>query len=403
MKYICLYLHVHQPFRIRNYNIFDIGNYSNYFENDAAGIYSNREVFYKIAKKSYYPLNRILLNLLKNNPHFKVNFSITGTILEQMLKFDTNVLSSFKDLVKTKKVEILSETYYHSLASLYAKQEFIRQVNMHAKAIKDVFGLTTRFFRNTELIFSNYISQIVEDMGFDGMITEGTEKILHWRSPNYLYKTNTKKGINLMLKNYKLSDDMAFRFGEKTWVEYPLNAEKYLYWLDNTPGEVINLFMDYETFGEHQWEDTGIFNFFEDFINRALGRGYKFINFKDINKLLKPCDRIDCPFIVSWADIERDTSAWTENPMQQDVLHKIYDLEEELLSSCEDSLIKDWRYLQISDHFYYMCTKWFNDGDVHAYFSPYKSPYEAYNNYNNVLIDLKQRFSAVKKYAKVKV
>jgi len=294
MKKLCLYLHVHQPHRLRKYRIFDIGNNSNYFDEEI-----NEQVFDKVSYKSYLPLNNILLNLLNRHDQFKVNLSITGVLLEQAEKYNTNVLDSFISLTNTNKTEILAETYYHSLASLYSPQEFARQVDLHKNKIFKIFGQKPKYFRNTELIYSNYIASMVEEMGFKGIIAEGTEKILHWRSPNYLYKTNTNKGINLMLKNYKLSDDIAWRFSNKGWVEHPLSSEKYLHWLDNTPGETINLFMDYETFGEHQWEDTGIFNFFEHFVSKAIERGYEFINFKDIEKTLEPKEKIDCPFVIS--------------------------------------------------------------------------------------------------------
>ncbi len=382
-KYICLYLHVHQPFRLKNYNIFDIGTTSDYFS------LKNKQIFNKVSKKSYIPANRIFLRSLKKYKNFHLNLSITGTILEQMNCWDLDVLDSFKSLVLTKKVEIISETYYHSLASLYSLKEFKEQVILHKKIIKDLFNQTPTYFRNTELIYSDNIAQLVEDLGYKGILAEGTEKVLYWRSPNYLYQTNTNKGINLLLKNYKLSDDIAFRFSNRNWNEYPLTAEKYLHWIDNTPGEIINLFMDYETFGEHQWEDTGIFNFLEAFIKKAVRLGYKFLKVSQVNKYLSKKGVVSSPFIISWADTERDISAWVDNSLQRDSLHKLYLLEKDVLNSGNEYIIKLWRNLQTSDHFYYMCTKWFNDGSVHKYFSPYQSPYEAFNNFNNVLIDLK--------------
>lgn len=382
-KYICLYLHVHQPFRLKNYTIFDIGKGQDYFSLE------NKAIFDKVSTKSYLPANSLFLNALKNNKDFKLNLSITGTIIEQMLKWNPAVLNSFKDLTSTKKVEIISETYYHSLASIYSLSEFKKQVYEHKKLVKNIFKQVPTYFRNTELIYSDYLAQVVEDMGYKGILAEGTEKILHWRSPNYLYKTNTKKGINLLLKNYKLSDDIAFRFSNKHWNEHPLTVEKYLHWIDNTPGELLNLFMDYETFGEHQWEDTGIFAFLEHFIKKATERGYKFLKVSEVKKHLDTQDVVSSPFIISWADTERDISAWVDNALQKDSLQKLYSLEESVLNSKNEYIIKLWRTLQTSDHFYYMCTKWFNDGSVHKYFSPYESPYEAFNNFNNVLIDLK--------------
>lgn len=387
-KKICLYLHVHQPHRIKNYQIFDIGNNSNYFDLKKQNNI-NKQVFDKVSKKSYIPMNNLLYKLLVTNKKFKINFSITGTLIEQANLYNKNVLQSFIKLSNTKKVEILGETYYHSLASLYSETEFKKQVKKHTKTIKKYFNMSPQFFRNTELIYSNHIAQMAEDLKFKGIITEGTPKILGWRSPNYLYKTNTRKSINLLLKNYVLSDDVAWRFSNKHWVEHPLSADKYMHWLDNTPGDVINLFMDYETFGEHQWEDTNIFQFFEDFVKKALNLGYEFIKVSESSKALDSKDRIDCPFTISWADEQRDTSAWTENSMQQDSLRKIYTLEKDIMKSKSKLLKNRWRRLQTSDHFYYMCTKWFNDGDAHKYFSPYSTPYEAFNNFNNALIDLK--------------
>lgn len=385
MKNIFLYLHVHQPQRLRDYTIFDIGQKEDYFSKE------NENIFNKVAKKSYLPTNYLLQKLLYKYPEFKINFSITGTFIEQAKEYNPEVLKTFINLAKTKKVDILAETYYHSLAALYSKSEFERQVLKHIKTISSIFGIKPTYFRNTELIYSNKIAQYVENLNFKGIITEGTEKILHWRSPNYLYRTNTNKGINLLLKNYKLSDDIAWRFSNKNWEEYPLTTDKYIHWLDNTPGETINLFMDYETFGEHQWEDTGIFNFVESFVGKAISKGYTFRLLKDTDKFFKNKGTIDCPFNISWADEERDTTAWTENAMQQDMLKKIYALENIIINSKNRKLIDTWRHLQVSDHFYYMCTKWFSDGDAHAYFSPYKSPYQAYNTYNNVYIDLKER------------
>lgn len=387
-KKICLYLHVHQPHRIKNFQIFDIGNNTSYFDLKKAGNI-NKEIFNKVAQKSYLPMNKLLHKLIVTNQNFKVNLSITGTLVEQAKLYNKEVLNSFTKLTKTKKTEVLAETYYHSLASLYSPREFKKQVTMHKKMVYREFSLNPTFFRNTELIYSDYIAQLAEKMHFKGIITEGTEKILGWRSPNYLYKTNTKKGINLLLKNYSLSDDIAWRFSNKAWNEHPLVPQKYIHWLDNTPGEIINLFMDFETFGEHQWEDTNIFEFFEEFVKKALKSGYKFIKISEVSKYLEQKDTVSAPFNISWADEQRDTSAWTENPMQQDSLQKIYMLENKVLQSKNKKILQNWRRLQTSDHFYYMCTKWFNDGDAHKYFSPYSTPYDAFNNFNNALVDLK--------------
>lgn len=388
MKKICLYLHAHQPHRLKNISIFDLsyGNahkISHYIDKKL-----NNEVFEKVAEKSYLPANKIFKKLLENNEKFKLNLSITGSLIEQAQENNTSVLESFVDLCKTGKCEILAETYHHTLASLYSQPEFKSQIKAHTKLIQKIFKQTPVSFRNTELIYSDQIAQVVEDMGFKNIITEGHEKFLHWRSPNYLYKSNTKKGMNLLLKNYKLSDDVAWRFSNKGWGEYPLTAEKFLYWIDSTPGDTINLFMDFETLGEHQWEDTGIFSFLESFVNMATQRGYEFINIKDSGKKLKSVGHMTISQLVSWADEERDTSAWNENSMQKDTLAKIYSLENKVKSKKNKSLLKLWRTMQASDHFYYMCTKWFSDGDAHKYFSPYGTPHTAYCNYSNSLISL---------------
>lgn len=390
MKQICLYLHVHQPNRIKNTTVFNIGNIDNYFQNKSDHC-KNKENFNKIKNKSYFPTNKLLLKLLKDIKNFKVNLSITGVFIEQCLKYDKKVLTSFQKLTKTKKCEILAETYNHSLASLYSKKEFLTQVKKHKKIIKKYFGVECNYFRNTELIYSNEIAQMVENMGYKGIITEGTEKILNHKSPNFLYTTNTQKGINLFLKNYKLSDDVAWRFSNKFWPEYPLTAQKYVNWIENSTGDVINIFLDYETFGEHQWEDTKIFEFLKQFVLLATYRGHKFINMSDIK--LRPKEKINCPFVISWADEERDTSAWTGNIMQQTCLKKIYAIEKIVLKTKNKGIIESWRHLQTSDHFYYMCTKYSSDGDAHKYFSPYNNPYEAFNNFNNCLFDLYQKIN----------
>ncbi|MBP7859667.1 glycoside hydrolase family 57 protein [Patescibacteria group bacterium] len=390
MKQICLYLHVHQPHRIKNTSVFDIGNFSNYFY-DNEDTCKNSLNFNKIKHKSYFPTNNLLLKLLKDIKNFKVNLSITGVFIEQCLKYDREVLASFQKLVNTKKCEILAETYHHSLASLYSKKEFVKQVKKHNSMVKKYFNAKSSYFRNTELIYSDKIAQMVEDMGYSGIIAEGTEKILLHKSSNYLYQTNTAKGINLLLKNYKLSDDVAWRFSNKGWVEYPLNAQKYVRWLEESDGEIINIFLDYETFGEHQWADTKIFDFLKQFVLLATFRGHKFISMSDIKTT--PKEKIKCPFVISWADEERDTSAWTGNSMQQACLQKLYNIEKQVLKTKNKGIINDWRHLQTSDHFYYMCTKYDNDGDAHKYFSPYKDPYEAFNNFNNCLFDLNQKIN----------
>ncbi len=390
MPSICLYLHVHQPERLNNFSIFDIGKNKPYFNDKKNKFYLER-----VTRKSYLPTNKILLDLIKNtNGKFKVSFSITGVLLDQLERDFPEVIDSFRELVKTGSVDLLSETYYHSLAYIYSKKEFKEQVNLHRKKLKKLFNYTPTIFRNTELIFSNEMAKIVQDMGYKGILAEGADHILGWRSPNFLYRAVTADKIKLLLKNYKLSDDVAFRFSNQGWSEWPLMAEKYVSWINkvNGNGEIVNLFMDYETFGEHQWESTGIFDFLKAFPYEALKHpDNNFLTTAEVVKKYEPVGELDFHNIVSWADLERDLSAWLGNKMQQNSANKIYALEKEILATGDNKLIADWRKLQTSDHFYYMCTKWFSDGDVHKYFNPHESPYECFIFFMNILNDLKIR------------
>ncbi len=382
MTNVCLYFQVHQPFRMRKYNVFDIGHNNQYFDDK-----KNREVMQKVAKKCYLPANRIIRNLIARHEDFKVAYSITGTAFEQFETYAPAVLDSFEELAATGAVEFLNETYHHSLSFLHNKDEFLEQVRMHQRLIKDNFKQKPVVFRNTELVFTNELAKIAEDIGYKAVLAEGADHILGHRSPNYVYKPKTTKHMRLLLKNYKLSDDIAFRFGNKNWPGYPVTAKKYADWIAPILGDSINLFMDYETFGEHQWEDTGIFDFLEH-LPRELKR-HK-ISFQWPSELakIKPKDELDIHHPVSWADIERDVSAWLGNRMQHSAAERLYALRKDVLASKDADLIDAWRKLSTSDHFYYMCTKWFNDGDVHKYFNPYDSPYEAFIAYMNILNDI---------------
>ncbi len=350
----------------------------------------------KVARKCYLPTNQILLDIIKHNPEFKISYSFSGTALEQMEKFAPEVLESFVKLVKTGNVEILDETHYHSLSFFYSDEEFIRQIEQHRKKIKEIFNYEPKVFRNTELAYNNELASLVEGLGYKGIIAEGWEHYLGHRSPNFLYKPKGANKIKLLLKNYKLSDDIAFRFSNRGWTEYPLYAPKFSQWVNsiNGCGHTVNLFMDYETFGEHQWEDSGIFNFLRALPDELLKHPDN--NFKTPSELVDSydaMDEVDIHNILTWADTERDLSAWTGNSMQKSALKKIYELEEDVVNSEDKKLVDDWRKMQTSDHFYYMCTKWFSDGDVHKYFSPYESPYEAFISYMNVLNDFKLRLN----------
>jgi alpha-amylase len=400
MASICFYFQVHQPYRIKKYSIFDVGQNSEYFNDKSDHSLNNEKTLLKVATKSYLPTNKILLELLEKHPEFKISFSFSGVFLEQLEEFSPETLLSFQKLVKTGRVEILGETYYHSLSFLYSRDEFRRQVEKHSKKIKKVFGVSPKVFRNTELVYNNDVAWEAEQMGFKGVLAEGWDPILDWRSPNFLYSTPGTKKIKLLLKNYKLSDDIAFRFSNKGWVEHPLTVPKYVKWLNevNGNGNVVNLFMDYETFGEHQWEDTGIFKFLEALPAEVLKHPDN--NFVTPSEAIARYDSVgvlDIPNFISWADMERDLSAWLSNDIQNDAMGKVFAMESDVLGTGDDKLIDDWRKLQTSDHFYYMCTKYWSDGDVHKYFSPYNSPYEAFINYMNALSDLSLRIDTLKK------
>lgn len=389
-----MYFQVHQPHRVKRYRYFDIGSDHSYFNDQSEGKVNNGLIMRKVAGKCYLPANDTLLRMLKRYPEFKASFSISGTALEQFAEYAPEVIESFQRLVDTGRVELLSETYYHSLSFLRSEREFKEQVAMHRRLIEKLFGVTPSVFRNTELIYRNDIAKTVSDMGYAGMLAEGADHVLGWRSPNFLYHAKENPQFRVLLKNYRLSDDVAFRFGERSWAEWPLTAPKFAEWVSahNGDGDLINLFMDYETFGEHQWEDTGIFAFLESMPEEILKHPDNgFVTPSEAIAQYRPVGEFDAPNYVSWADVERDLSAWMSNPIQHDALRTIYDLEP-LVRECKDpNLLEDWRRLTTSDHFYYMCTKWWADGDVHTYFSPYESPYEAFIAYMNVVEDLKQR------------
>ncbi|MBI4143947.1 polysaccharide deacetylase family protein [Candidatus Woesearchaeota archaeon] len=376
----CLYFQVHQPFRIKkNYSVFDIGKNNDYFDEQL-----NASLLQKVASKSYIPANALLLKLLQKHEELKLSFSITGTALDQFMMFCPEVLHGFQALCDTGRVEFLNETYYHSLAFLFDRQEFDEQVEMHSRCIKKLFGQKPKVFRNTELIYNNSLAEHVKKMGFKAVLSEGAEKVLGWRSPNFVYASPS--GISLLMKNYKLSDDIAFRFSDKKWSEYPLSSEKFANWVCNAGGDLVNLFLDYETFGEHQWAESGIFRFLEKLPKELIKNKVSFVTPSELISLPAK-DVVDVPNFVSWADVERDLSAWMGNKMQQAALAKLYALKQHVPKES----IGDWRMLSTSDHFYYMCTKWFADGDVHKYFNPYDSPYDCFISFMNAMNDLALR------------
>lgn len=393
MKKICFYFQVHQPFRVRNYRFFDIGESSDYFDEG-----KNHAVMQKVKEKCYLPANNTLLGLIKEyGKRFKISFSISGVALEQFEMYAPEVLESFKELAATGCVEFLGETYNHSLASLVSPEEFKEQVKEHSKKIETLFGQKPVVFRNTELIYSDKIGTMVKDMGFKAMLAEGADHVLQWKSPNFLYCSAINPELKLLLKNYRLSDDIAFRFSQTSWNAWPLTTEKYVDWLNALPAgdEIVNLFMDYETFGEHQWKETGIFDFMKALPHQIFASSqYSFVTPSEAIEQLQPIASISMPDEVSWADEERNLSAWLGNDLQDNAFEAIYSIEKKVKATKNFNLLKEWRRLQTSDHFYYMCTKFFADGDVHKYFNPYNSPYEAYINYMNVFSDFEARVNA---------
>ncbi len=387
-KNICLYFQVHQPTRLRLYRFFDIGKDSHYYDD-----FANRTILRRVAQKCYLPMNQLMLDLIKQNKgKFKIAYSISGSALEQFQRFAPEVIDSFKALADTGKVEFLAETYNHSLAALGSESEFRHQVSKHAAKIKELFGVEPKAFRNTELIYSNGIGEMVYDLGYKTMLTEGARHIMGWKSPNYLYCGETQPKLKLLLRNYGLSDDIAFRFSNKGWEMYPLTAEKYVQWVKQNEGELVNLFMDYETFGEHQSAESGIFSFMKALPCAFLADGdFAFVTPSEAAKKLKPVSDIAVEDPISWADEERDLTAWLGNELQSEAFKKVYAMTEKLSIVNDPDLWEDFGHLQESDHFYYMCTKFFSDGEVHKYFNPYDTPYEAFINYMNVISDFQIR------------
>ena len=384
-RYLNLYFQIHQPRRLRNFHFLDIGNGEDNFDDKL-----NKKIIQKIATQSYLPANHLLLKLIRLYPELRITFSVSGLALEQIERYCPDVLESFRMLAASGSVEFLAETYYHSLCFLIDHNEFIYQVDKHSESVERLLGVRPTVFRNTELIYSDQLGNVISKLGFKGVYLDGTEKILNWKSSGKLYEHPDGNGLKLFFRNYQMSDDIAFRFSDKTWKEYPLTASKYVGWLENSSQEnLINLGMDYETFGEHHKADTGILKFLEDFLTGiAKQKKIKMLNPSEAIQLLTTTDSVSVPTPVSWADTERDLSAWLGNEMQRDAFDSMNKLKNDLFMSNDLALIERWRYLQTSDHFYYMSTKNADDGNVHHYFSHYSSPHEAFINYMNVLSDL---------------
>ena len=392
MRDIVFYLHMHQPKRVRPYSIFDIGERHDYFDSYEEAT-DNQALFHKVAHKSYHPMIALLKRLVHDEPNFSVNLSVSGVFLEQCEAYDPALLRELQELVATGKVELAAETYFHTLAFFYSRFEFEKQVKMHEDALQRYFGKKPTVFRNTELAYNNDLGRWAEEAGYKAVITEGWDPVLNWRSSHYLYLPMGATSTALFLKDYRLSDDVAFRFSNRQWTEWPLTKEKYRGWIDALPEEekLINLFMDFETFGEHQWADTGIFEFIESFFKSWCQDGNRAATFSEALATHQVHEAVDMPNTVTWADNERDLTAWTGNAMQQEAVEALYRLEDSVLHTGDEALIHDWRLLQTSDHLYYISTKWFDDGDVHAYFSPYESPYDGFLCYLNAIRDIRYR------------
>ena len=384
-KSICLYFQVHQPTRLRLYRFFDIGKDSHYYDD-----FANRTILRRVAQKCYLPMNQLMLELINQyKGKFKIAYSISGSALDQFQRFAPEVIDSFRALAATGRVEFLAETYFHSLASLGSESEFHHQVTKHAAKIKELFGVEPVTFRNTELIYSNAIGEMVYDMGYKAMLTEGARHIMGWQSPNFVYTGETQPRLKLLLRNYTLSDDIAFRFSNQV-----LTAETYVGWMKENAknDDIVNLFMDYETFGEHQRAETGIFAFMRALPGAVLADGtFNFVTPAEAVKKYKPVADLSVEDPISWADEERDVTAWLGNELQSEAFKKMYAMTEKLSIVNDVELWDDFGHLQESDHFYYMCTKFFSDGEVHKYFNPYDTPYEAFINYMNVISDFQIR------------
>ena len=388
MASVVFYFQVHQPFRLRRYSIFDSD--ANYFDD-----HKNEQICRKVANKCYLPANAVMLDLIRaHDGRFRISYSLTGTVIEQFRRFAPEVLDSFHALAETGCVEFIAETYHHSLSFLYSRSEFTEQTALHCKLMADLFGQKPKVFRNTELTYNNDVARTVSDMGFRAVLSEGVDRVLGYRSPAYVYNPPNCPDLRMLMKNYRLSDDIAFRFSNRAWAELPLTTEKFAGWVNqiNGNGYTCNLFMDYETFGEHQWEDTGIFNFMRALPGAILTYpDNDFLTVSEAADRYPPVGEVDVPHMTSWADTERDLSAWLGNAMQANALHEVYQLEAEVKACGDPAVLEDWRKLQTSDHFYYMCTKYFSDGDVHKYFNPYESPYDGYINYMNIVDNLRHR------------
>lgn len=392
---ITLHLHLHQPWRLRQYRVFDIARQHDYFVGGHDPAQDNRQIFQKVANKSYRPMNALLSKLLREQPQFRFSLSLSGVFLEQAEQFAPDVIIDLQQLVATGRVELLALPYHHSLAFFYSLREFEAQLQAQQQKIQQLFGVTSRVLMNTELAYDNRLGHWAEQHGFRGVLVEGWEPTLGQRQPGMVYQPPETQQVGLLLRHYRLSDDIAFRFSDQQWSQWPLTAERFQDWLESAGrlAPLINLFMDYETFGEHQWADSGIFDFFEQLVRGWLESEGRFYTVSQALDSAPSGGQLDLPQTVTWADSQRDLTAWNGNQLQTEALRYLYELEDAVWRSGDAALLEDWRRLQTSDHLYYMSTKWLADGDVHAYFSPYESPYDAFLYYMNALRDLRWRLA----------
>ncbi|HSW45908.1 MAG TPA: glycoside hydrolase family 57 protein [Phycisphaerae bacterium] len=388
MASVCFYFQLHQPCRLRRYSVFDTG--CDYFDTPR-----NAEICKRIASRCYLPANKLMLRLIRRHQgRFRIAYGMTGVLADQLQQHAPQVLDSFRELNETGCVEFVTETYHHSLSFLYSRREFEEQIRLHQARMEKLFGCRPAVFRNTEMIYNNDLAHFVAGLGFRGVLTEGADHLLRGRSPNYLYRAPGAPGLTVLLRNHNLSDDIAFRIADRQWAEYPLTPEKFAGWVNqvNGNGYTVNLFADYETVGEHQWADSGIFDFLEAVPGEVLiHRDNDFKTPSEVIASYPAGEEYDVPHMISWADTERDLSAWLGNAMQSNALHELYRLEADVKACGDPRVLDDWRLLQTSDHFYYMCTKHWADGAVHDYFNPYESPYDSYINFMNVLDHLRRR------------
>ena len=392
MKSVCFYFHVHQPYRIKKYRIYDVGHDAEYFNDRTAGKLNNKAAMEEMSRKVYVPATTLILRLLQTHPEMRVAYSFSGVALEQMERYAPEALDLFKKVIATERAEILSETYYHSLSFFYAPSEFERQVTKHREIIQRLFNVRPRVFHNTGLSYRNDLGEWAENAGYAGVVADGWDPIIGWRSPNYMYRPKGTTRTRLLMKNYHLSDDIASRFSSREWNEWPLTPEKYGRWINETEGEIINLFIPYEAFGAVNGEDSGIFHFLENLPEEM--RKNPDIAFRTPSEAImahEPKEEVDVPHVLTGEGSSHDLSAWAGNPMQKAALDAVYGMEDDVVLANDGRLLEDWRKMQTADHFSQMSTR-----PSPQRTPTYESPYDAYMAYMNALSDLQRRVAHVR-------